>query len=95
MRIIETIIDFFGKNSATTWHMPTIGASDVIEMLIIAFLLYKVMAWMKDTRAWALFKGLVFVAFVHSIASKLQHVAINRRIINKVPLSSSPFWILS
>ena len=71
MRIFEVIADFFSKNATTSWHMPVIAVPDVIEMLIIAFLLYKVMAWMRDTRAWALFKGLIFVLIFYGLAALL------------------------
>ncbi len=34
---------------------------DVLEVLIIAFLLYYILVWMKTTRAWLLLKGLVVI----------------------------------
>ncbi len=36
--------------------------SDVVEILIIALLLYYILIWMKNTRAWALLKGLIVIA---------------------------------
>lgn len=42
-----------------------ISATDVVEIIIIAFILYHFLLWMKNTRAWALMKGLlVIVAFL-------------------------------
>ena len=69
MRIFGIIADFFSTNTTTTWHMPVIAIPDIIEMLIIAVLLYKLMAWMRDTRAWALFKGLIFVLVFYGLAA--------------------------
>ncbi len=44
-----------------------IAFGDVVEILIISFLIYNVLLWIKNTRAWNLFKGivmiLIFVAF--------------------------------
>ena len=38
---------------------------DFIEILIISFLFYHVLRWVKSTRAWTLFKGiLVIIIFV-------------------------------
>ena len=46
-------------------YVPSIELGDVLEILIIAFLLYHIMLWIKNTRAWALLKGLLVIgAFV-------------------------------
>ena len=46
-------------------HIPSIIWTDVVEIFIIAFLLYHIMLWIKNTRAWALLKGLLVIgAFV-------------------------------
>lgn len=46
-------------------HIPSIIWTDVVEIFIIAFLLYYIMLWIKNTRAWALLKGLLVIgAFV-------------------------------
>ena len=46
-------------------HIPSIIWTDVVEVFIIAFLLYHIMLWIKNTRAWALLKGLLVIgAFV-------------------------------
>ena len=45
--------------------MPNIYWSDIVEILIIAFLVYHMLLWMKNTRAWVLLRGLVvLVGFV-------------------------------
>ena len=47
--------------------VPTlkITVTDVVEIIILSFLVYKVMAWIRETRAWTLLKGiLVMAAFV-------------------------------
>jgi len=42
-------------------YMPKINMGDILEILIIAFLLYYILAWMKNTRAWLLLKGLIVI----------------------------------
>ena len=43
--------------------------SDVFEILILAFLVYELLLWIKNTRAWTLLKGIltivVFVSLVY------------------------------
>ena len=57
--IIETISDYF------MWlTLPAFKITDVLEILILAFLIYNIIRWIKYTRAWTLFKGLlVLLAF--------------------------------
>ncbi len=44
-----------------------IRVTDIVEMVILSFLIYQVMVWIKKTRAWSLLKGfavlLVFIFF--------------------------------
>ena len=47
---------------------PNVGIRDVIDILIVAYLIYLVMIWIKDTRTWTLFKGVVIVLVVAIIA---------------------------
>jgi len=41
---------------------------DIIDILIVAFFLYKIMLWVKETRAWSLFKGIVLVLSISSLS---------------------------
>lgn len=40
-------------------YMPDVHLTDIIEMLIIAFIVYHLMVWIKNTKAWSLLKGIV------------------------------------
>lgn len=42
-------------------YRPTMDLGDVVEILIIALILYYMLVWMKTTRAWALLKGLIVI----------------------------------
>jgi diadenylate cyclase len=45
--------------------IPAIRWNNVLEILIITFLIYYILIWIRDTRAWTLLKGiLVIAAFV-------------------------------
>ena len=49
-------------------HIPTVTSitiTDVVEIIIITLLIYAMLVWVKETRAWALLKGvLVILAFL-------------------------------
>lgn len=42
-------------------YANTVDLYDVLEILIIAFLVYYILAWMKTTRSWRMLKGLVVI----------------------------------
>jgi len=65
MQWIDTLVDYV-KDFST--YRTTIGAGDILEILIIAFLVYYILAWMKTTRAWQLLKGLIVICAVLVIA---------------------------
>lgn len=46
--------------------------NDAVDILIVAFLVYKIIIWIKDSRAWSLFKGIVFLLLAYAMAYKFQ-----------------------
>lgn len=57
---METIRKFI--NDYSVWlSFPKINITDIIEIIILAYIIYHVVKWVKNTRAWALVKGLVVV----------------------------------
>ena len=58
MQWIDKAMDSL-KNFST--YRTTMDLGDVLEILIIALLLYYILVWMKTTRAWALLKGLIVI----------------------------------
>ena len=50
---------------AVSYLTLQISVTDVIEIIIISVLVYYMLVWIKDTRAWMLLRGiLVILAFV-------------------------------
>lgn len=58
MQWISKIVDSL-KNSSSYFTKMDMG--DLLEILIIALLLYYILVWMKTTRAWALLKGMIVI----------------------------------
>lgn len=46
--------------------------TDVVEIVIIAFLLYYMLVWIKNTRAWMLLKGILVVLLFVALAAVFQ-----------------------
>lgn len=61
-----TAIKSFLQNYS--FYIPQITWTDVIEIIIIAYVLYNVLIWIKDTRAWALLRGIIIVGALVMIA---------------------------
>lgn len=68
--ILETTIFDSAKNAFSIFRVlkPLERVSAVIEILIIAFVVYKVLMWLKNTRAWGLLRGVVIIAVFAVIA---------------------------
>lgn len=48
--------------------LPEISVIDVLEILIIAFTIYHVSIWVKNTRAWTLVKGIIVLFLCYLLA---------------------------
>ncbi|MDF2472749.1 MAG: hypothetical protein K0R21_531 [Anaerocolumna sp.] len=59
----------FFKDYVAWLSFPQIRVTDIIEILIIAFVIYHVVIWVKQTRAWILLKGLIVLLVLYLIAS--------------------------
>lgn len=68
---ISAVVGFYEKYMY--WLSPPKATiTDMIEILIISFLLYQVLVWIKDTRAWMLFKGIVVILLFIIVAAIFQ-----------------------
>ncbi len=58
-------------------HIPTlIRWTDIVEVIIITVLVYRLLIWIKDTRAWNLLKGLVVILAFFAVATILNMTTI-------------------
>lgn len=66
MERINTFVQTYLGNA----HIPTvIRWEDIVEILIISFLVYQIMLWIKNTKAWALLKGIVMIMLFLVVAA--------------------------
>lgn len=57
----ESIISFLSEFNISGKSVSSIGFNDVVDILIITYLIYRVMIWIKETRAWSLLKGFLVI----------------------------------
>ncbi len=69
---MEQRISQFLQQYVAEVYFPNIRLTDVLEVLIIAFLIYQIMIWIKNTKAWMLLKGITVLAVFILVATLLQ-----------------------
>lgn len=59
---LEAVQTYLSRMAGIRW-------ADLVEIVIIAFLIYHILLWIKNTRAWSLLKGIVVIAVFVMVAS--------------------------
>ena len=70
--ITDMLQRLFGTCGTVSGSLPAISIMDILDILIVAYLIYKVIDWIKRTRAWVLFKGLVVIFILWAVAEILK-----------------------
>ncbi len=68
LNYLRTYFDWF--------YIPNVTTTDVVEIIIIAVLVYHIMRWFQKTRAWSLIKGIavVLVFAIFALAFRLDTI---------------------
>ena len=48
--------------------MPTLGLFQILDIVIVAIVLYLILKWIRRTQAWVLFKGIIFISAIAILA---------------------------
>ena len=74
MENIKEMLGLMQQNLSKVLGMAnlTITCVDIVEILIISFLFYHILLWIKSTRAWNLFKGIMVVLLFVVVAAFFQ-----------------------
>ena len=67
-----TSLNTFASKYLFWMNSPQIGKIDIVEIIIISFLIYNILVWIKKTRAWNLLKGIIVVVIFVMIAAIFQ-----------------------
>lgn len=61
---MDVLTDFFDRYLRLS-NLPSVRFADVLEIIILSWLFYRILRWIKNTRAWGLMKGaLVLIVFI-------------------------------
>lgn len=71
---IQGILIMLQENVAKVLSMANLTMTwvDVVEIVIISFLFYHILLWIKSTRAWNLFKGIMVILIFVLLAALFQ-----------------------
>lgn len=72
MQNMITTMDAFWSKASMYMNLPKITTTDIVEIIIIAFLFYYMLVWIKNTRAWVLLKGLLVILLFVLVAAVFQ-----------------------
>lgn len=72
MQNILATLDAFWEKASLYMKLPKMNETDVIEIVIISFLLYYILVWIKNTRAWMLLRGLLAIMLFVLVAAVFQ-----------------------
>jgi diadenylate cyclase len=65
---VETIADFLDGMYSWVSFLPRISKTNLVEIIIIAVLLYELLTWIMNTRAWTLLKGIIVILVFYVFA---------------------------
>ncbi len=68
--------NFLDKMYSWVSFLPRISKTNLVEIIIIAVLLYELLTWIMNTRAWTLLKGIIviFVFYVFAYVFRLDNI---------------------
>ena len=67
---METISNILGLLGGL--ELPRIGITDIVQIIIIAVVLYYFLVWVRNTRTWFLIRGIIFLAAFYGVAVVLE-----------------------
>lgn len=73
--MLERIGDFTTEY-LSAFRIPHVGILDILEIVILAFLIYQTMIMIKNTRAWTFLKGIAVVLIFLAVAVMLNMTTI-------------------
>ena len=66
------LLSGFMSRYAIDVYFPEVHVTDILEIMILTFLIYHLIVWIKNTKAWMLLKGILVLAIFILVAAILQ-----------------------
>lgn len=73
----------FLRDGLEKFNMPQISWTDIVEIIVITVLVYEILRWIKNTRAFALLKG-IFVILIFVLVAEIFEMNTILWIVNKL-----------
>lgn len=77
-----------------SWYFPQVRVVDAVEILIITFLFYQIILWIKNTKAWMLLRGILVVALFILVAAIFKMYTILWIAQNSLPVMATAVVII-
>ena len=77
-----------------SWYFPQIRVVDAVAILIITFLFYQIILWIKNTKAWMLLRGILVVALFILVAAFFKMYTILWIAQNSLPVMATAVVII-
>lgn len=69
---MEQWIKNFFDNYMSDMYFPDVHLTDIIEILIVAVIVYELLLWIKNTKAWMLLRGMIVLGLFIMVAALFQ-----------------------
>ena len=76
MSVLDQFLQSLSSGTFQNYRIPQIGVLDVIEILLIAFVIYHIMVWIQSTKTWNLLRGFLILIIIYLVAYLLQMTTI-------------------
>jgi len=70
--MLEYIKSLLAEVNLSLWSVTAIQLSDIVDILVVAYLIYMLISWIQHTRAWSVFKGIIIIILVMALSNWLQ-----------------------
>ena len=88
--LMNAVANYFTGQS----YLPTFRITDFIEIIFIAFLIYEIIVWIKNTKAWMLLKGILVLAGFILLAALFRMYTVLWIVENLLPLVATAVIII-
>lgn len=69
---MEQWIGRFFDEYISDMYFPSVGLIDIVEIFIVAVIVYEIILWIKNTKAWMLLKGMIMLGMFILVAAIFQ-----------------------
>ena len=91
---MEQWLGRFVEKYAGDLYFPDVQITDIVEVMILTFLIYQVMVWIKNTKAWMLLRGILVVALFILVAAFFKMYTILWIAQNSLPVMATAVVII-